>query len=277
MLYRPFEFIEISMQNHEVISVTHQHWLFQGMSNPAILPRPIPNILPTPNILPSFVILPPLVILSEAKNLPLAHHLLPGMTTLITLTSPNILPSFVILPPLVILSEAKNLPLAHHRLHPMQRHIHQQRRKHTTLSNPLFAGEIGIAIHHSRPQPGINGMPEHRKGLQLIQYDCLGKVVERSFNISVEHKTGLTFNRYQNGGNRIMRAPARTITITMSFKSHLPFRFERQLHERLLTAIHHRQDSERTSFGRSWLGNPHPSHRSGRLVVPVFGGNGGCH
>src|SRR6266516_2826087 len=109
MLYRLFEFIEISMQNHEVISVTHQHWLFQGMSNPAILSRPIPNILP------SFVILPPLVILSEAKNLPLAHHLLPGMTTPITPTTPNILPSFVILPPLVILSEAKNLPLAHYR------------------------------------------------------------------------------------------------------------------------------------------------------------------
>src|SRR6266702_1317281 len=190
MLYRPFEFIEISMQNHEVISVTHQHWLFQGMSNPATLPRPIPNILPTPNILPSFVILPPLVILSEAKNLPLAHHLLPGMTTPITPTTPNILPSFVILPPLVILSEAKNLPLAHLHLHPMQCHIHQQRRKHTTLSNPLLAGEIGIAIDHSRSQPGVNRSSERGRGLQLIQYHCLADVVECSFNIGIEHKTG---------------------------------------------------------------------------------------
>src|SRR6266480_375454 len=125
MLYRPFEFIEISMQNHEIISVTHQHWLFQGMYNPAILPRPIPNI-------------------------------------------PNILTTLAILPSFVILSEAKNLPLAHHRLHPMQRHIHQQRRKHTTLSYPLLAGEIGIAIDHSRSQPGVNRSPERRKGLQLI-------------------------------------------------------------------------------------------------------------
>src|SRR6266568_6999129 len=78
-------------------------------------------------------------------------------------------------------------------------------------------------------------------------------------------------------GNRIMRAPARTITITMRFKSRLPFRFERQFHERLLTAVHHCQDGEGTPFGCSWLWNPHPSHRPGGLVVPVFGVNGGRH
>src|SRR5437773_4729741 len=69
---------------------------------------------------------------------------------------------FVILLILVILSEAKNLPL-----HPMQRHIHEQRREHTTLSYPRLTGEIGSAIYHTRSQPRIDGLPESRKGLQL--------------------------------------------------------------------------------------------------------------
>src|SRR5437870_1638812 len=131
------------MQNNEIISVTHQQWLFQDMSIPVILSSPFP-IIPT---------------------------------TLVILTTP------------VILSEAKNLPLAHHHLHPMQRHIHKQRRKHTTLRNPSFAGEVSMTIHHSRRQPGVDGLPERRKGLQPIQDDCLVQVVECSFNISIEYKT----------------------------------------------------------------------------------------
>src|SRR5207248_8400565 len=133
-----------------------------------------------------------------------------------------------------------------------QRHSQKQRRKHTTLSNPLCTKKVSTAIHHSRRQPGINSSSERRKRLQLIQHHSLGDVIERSFNIGIKHKTWLTFNRYQNGGNRITRASARTITITMRFKSRLPFWFERQFHQRLLTAVHHRQNSERTPFGCSW-------------------------
>src|SRR5256885_873264 len=75
----------------------------------------------------------------------------------------------------------------------------------------------------------------------------------------------------------ILSTPTRTIPITMRFKFHLPLWFERQFHKRLLTAIHHRQDSQRTTFGCSWLGNPHPSYWSRWLVVPMSRVNGGRH
>src|SRR5712691_11414874 len=102
-------------------------------------------------------------------------------------------------------------------------------------------------------------------------------MIECLFNIGVEHEHRLAFNRHYNGGYGIMGAEPRTKAVTMRFKSRLPFWFERELHQRLLAAVDHRQDGERTPFCCPWLGDPHPSYRHGRLVVPVSGVNRGSH
>ena len=94
MLDAPYcllQFFEIGVQNHEIIRIAHQQWLF------------------------------------------------PGMTV--------------------------GKAFCDHRFHPMQRDIHEQRREHTSLSYPRFAGGVGVAIHHPRSEPGVDGLPERGKGL----------------------------------------------------------------------------------------------------------------
>src|SRR5436189_6256072 len=87
----------------------------------------------------------------------------------------------------------------------------------------------------------------------------------------------MTFNRNQNGCDRIMCAPTRTKAVTMRLEFCLPFWLERQFHQCLFTAVDHRQDSERTPFCCSWLGDLHAAHRHWGLVGSVAGMNGGCH
>src|SRR5438046_2025495 len=112
-----------------------------------------------------------------------------------------------------------------HRFHPMQCDIHEQRREHTSLSYPRFVGEVVVAIPRHQSEPSFDALPESGKGMQLIQDHSLVDMIERFFNIGVEHKAGMTFNYHQNGCYRIMCAPTGTKAVTMRFKSHLPFRF----------------------------------------------------
>src|SRR2546426_4620766 len=116
--------------------------------------------------------------------------------------------------------------LGNYRFHPMQCDIHEQRREDPSLSYPRFARGVDAAIHHPRSEPGVNGLPQCWISLQLIQHHRLVHEIERPFNISVEHKGGMTFNRHQNGCYRIMGAPTGTKAVTMSFKLHLPFWFK---------------------------------------------------
>src|SRR5579859_2676095 len=74
-----------------------------------------------------------------------------------------------------------------------------------------------------------------------------------------------------------MCATARAKAVTMRFKFRLPFRFEREFDQSLLTAVDHWQDGKRSPFCCTRLGNPYSSHWHGGLVAPIVGMNGGRH
>src|SRR5450755_473211 len=156
-----------------------------------------------------------------------------------------------------------------HRFHSMSRDVHEQWRERASLTDTGIAWQVGTSIHHACFEPRGNSLSERGIGCELLKQCCLIDGIEGRLDIRVEDKTGPLFERAQNGPNGILRAALGTKAVAVQFEFRLPFRFEGQLHQRLLTTVNHWQNGERTPFYRARFRNPHASRWPGRLLAPI--------